>query len=405
MEYLPFWNFFKRAESELGYSTSMDSYLSIMKVMTEDDHLSDFSEIDLFQFYKFFLLQKSTDEDKLRNLLKEAIETEYEFLFRFQKNVDDKVVTAKLNSPLSNTIDNQERTDEVQSPLPPPIENAALFPEPFEDYDEDEIENNQKEKKFFQLPDFDKFNDNLKSASEGKEQDNDQTKVMVKFLLTDEYFSVTRRQMVKAWKTLRSPEKNKTGTAMLDVEATIKSIAKEGVFTEAKYISNYLNRKDSLIILADYKGSMAPFHELTERLINAAKGAGGHPMASVYYFHNYPMGYLFKKQNLTNPITLKEALVKTNPKLTVAIIISDAGAAISENPPERTKVRLEMTSPFLEELTKSVLKTVWLNPLPQHRWKENAAEEIVQSKVLMTPIIDDNQGHFQNVFQTIFKEN
>ena len=96
------------------------------------------------------------------------------------------------------------------------------------------------------------------------------------FLMTDEYFPVTRRQMIKGWQFLRYQEKGGF-TNEIDIPATVQKIGREGLFTGPILKQGVRNREDTLIIFADYRGSMMPFHELTNRLIETARKEGGIP--------------------------------------------------------------------------------------------------------------------------------
>lgn len=210
--------------------------------------------------------------------------------------------------------------------------------------------------------------------------------------------------MIKGWQFLRQKERSNAADG-IDVQATIQKIAREGLFFEPAFKSGVRNREDAVIIFADCRGSMAPFHELTNRLIQTARGPGGHPKAQVFYFQNFPIGYVYKGPNLDKPVKLKEALIKANRNLTLAIVISDAGAARGNNEPKRNSARLEMTKKFLAELDKSCAHTIWLNPMPSHRWKDTAAALIRKEVFLMTPIFDSATYNFQDTFRTILKQN
>jgi uncharacterized protein with von Willebrand factor type A (vWA) domain len=208
--------------------------------------------------------------------------------------------------------------------------------------------------------------------------------------------------MIKGWQFLRLKEKNNR-PENIDIEATIEQIAKDGMFIEPQYLHGFQNRLDTLIIFADYRGSMTPFHELTNRLIQTARSEGGHPRAPVFYFQNYPIGYVYRQPNLTMPVKLKEALVTANRNFTLAIVISDAGAARGNTDKNRVDSRIQITCDFLDDLSSYCAHTIWLNPMPTHRWKDTAAILPKDKLTLMAPILDHETYNFQDTLRTILK--
>jgi uncharacterized protein with von Willebrand factor type A (vWA) domain len=230
-----------------------------------------------------------------------------------------------------------------------------------------------------------------------------------RFLQTDEYFPLTRREMIKSWQYLRLKEKSGF-MEQLDLKATIQKVAAEGVFTEPVFKTSYANREDAVIILADTRGSMTPFEGLTDRLIETARSEeGGHKNAPVFYFQNYPTDYLFVQRNLSQPVKFADALRLSNPAVTYAVIISDAGAARGTKDAERVKTRTDYTRLFLKELQRYTSKIIWLNPMPMHRWEGTAAHHIAHpppherhpAPSVMLSVLDDNHFHFQTALHLL----
>ena len=158
------------------------------------------------------------------------------------------------------------------------------------------------------------------------------------------------------------------------------------------------------MIFADYRGSMAPFHELSKRLIHTATTEGGHHKASVWYFQNCPSGYVYRKSNLTQPVKLKDAFSSANKNFTLAIVISDAGSARGNKDPQLVNSRMKMTLPFLDSLDKSCAHSIWLNPMPIHRWKGSCAEQILNKVYLMAPILEHDAYNFQETLRLVLKQ-
>jgi uncharacterized protein with von Willebrand factor type A (vWA) domain len=93
-----------------------------------------------------------------------------------------------------------------------------------------------------------------------------------------------------------------------------------------------------------------------------------------YYFHNCPIDYLYHDPYQTTAKPLPTVLAQLNPMQSVALIISDAGAARGRFNPER----LELTQAFLQQLQRQIPYVVWLNPMPQSRWRRSTAGAIAQ---------------------------
>ncbi len=385
-ETLPFWSFFHDLEKKLSYERWINKYQHFLEALN-NGYISYDSEWKNFrQFCKILLLQDFRDEAAFDQLLDIAIEKEkriLELLFRIKKSPETKKPEVQRNDDETDPGAISEKKDQ-KAPTDIPAVSANLMQEPA---DLRQTMNLQF------LPGQMVAESHLISA----------TSSVTQFLHTDEYFPVTRRQMVKGWQFLRLKEKS-DGREGIDVPETIKQVAREGLFLNPVYKTGERNREDTLLIFADYRGSMTPFHELTTRLIETAKGGGCHPRAPVYYFQNHPVGYVFRNNNMSGPVKIKEALMKTNRNFTLAVVISDAGAARGNTSPERKKSRLEITSRFLEFLDESCAHTIWLNPMPIHRWKGNAAELISKKVFLMAPVLDRYGDKFQETLRTILKQ-
>lgn len=384
---LPFWHFFQQLEKELSYERWIDKYrlfldaIFLNEVVCYDNDWAAFR-----QFCKTLYLQNEADEIRFDQLLNEAIIREKDFFEIALRNTirnTDNVQPVENEGIISNT---HEKIKKKEDPI---------IKEDINDTNEiSEPENSSNQQSMYYNPPEVEHEKDYKGL----------TKKQINFLLTDEYFPITRRQMIKGWQFLRHKEKSRSEEG-IDLKATIQKIAKEGLFLEPEFGKGLRNRDDTVVIFADCRGSMAPFHELTNRLIQTARGEGGHPKVQVFYFQNFPVSYVYKGQNLDGPIKLKEALSKANKNLTLAIIISDAGAARGNTNTERNLARLKVTEIFLNELGNSCAHTIWLNPMPSHRWKNTAAALIKDKVFLMAPIFDHASYNFQDTFRTIIKQN
>jgi uncharacterized protein with von Willebrand factor type A (vWA) domain len=191
------------------------------------------------------------------------------------------------------------------------------------------------------------------------------------FLLTSDYFPVTRRQMKQSWRYLRRPVREGIPIE-LDIEATVNQIGQQGVLLEPVLVPRRVNRTE-LLLLIDQDGSMVPFHTLSHRLAETAVRGGRLGKAGIYYFHNCPMHYLYHDSYHQEAEAIADMLPRL-PTRTAVLIFSDAGAARGGYSEER----IELTEKFVTQLKQRVRYIAWLNPMPQKRWFGTTADEIAR---------------------------
>lgn len=189
------------------------------------------------------------------------------------------------------------------------------------------------------------------------------------FLLTGDYFPVTRRQMKQSWRYLRRPVREGVPTE-LDVDATIDRIVRQGIAIEPVLVPRRVNRSQ-LLLLIDRDGSMVPFHGLSDRLAETAVRGGRLEKTGIYYFRNCPEDYLYRDRYHQDAVKISPLLSRLSDRTAISII-SDAGAARGGNSLER----IELTKAFLQRLKQYVRYIAWLNPVPQSRWWGTSAGEI-----------------------------
>ncbi len=190
-----------------------------------------------------------------------------------------------------------------------------------------------------------------------------------RFTQTDEYFPVTRRQMKQSWRHLRRFVRE--GLPTLDVEATIERIGQQGVLLEPVMVPSRVNRTE-LQLLIDQKGSMVPFHALSQRLAETAVRGGRLGKAGIYYFHNCPTKYIYRDTARQKAEPVSDFLAQLRPECSTVLIFSDAGAARGGYSLER----LELTEKFLYQLKQRVRYIAWVNPMATERWFGTTAGEI-----------------------------
>ncbi|MGI2904648.1 hypothetical protein [Tolypothrix sp. VBCCA 56010] len=192
-----------------------------------------------------------------------------------------------------------------------------------------------------------------------------------RFTQTDEYFPVTRRQMKQSWRHLRRFVRQ--GLPTLDVEATIDRIGQQGILLEPVMVPSRVNRTE-LQLLIDQKGSMVPFHALSQRLADTALRGGRLGKAGIYYFHNCPTKYIYRDTVRQKAEPVLDFLAKLRPECSTVLIFSDAGAARGGYSLER----LELTEKFLYQLKQRIRYIAWVNPMATERWFGTTAGEIAR---------------------------
>jgi uncharacterized protein len=192
------------------------------------------------------------------------------------------------------------------------------------------------------------------------------------FILTSEYFPVTRRQMKQSWRYLRRPVREGPPVE-LDVEATVNQIGRQGILLSPVLVPRRINRSQ-LLLLIDRDGSMVPFHDLSQRLAETAVRGGRLGNAGIYYFQNCPVDYLYHDPYQLEAEKIGDLLAKLRPERSAMLIFSDAGAARGGYSEER----VELTAAFLQQIKAKVRNVAWLNPMPESRWEGTTAGKVAR---------------------------
>ena len=202
------------------------------------------------------------------------------------------------------------------------------------------------------------------------------------------YFPVSRQQLRKGWETFK-PQRPKTFFKEIDIPATVEQITKDGFFIKPVFApTQTLEIPPKVLLLIDQKGSMAPFHPLCRHWVNLWSDA------TVYYFHNCPTDSLYRDPQLRKGEDI-EILSQFSPNNTVALIISDAGAAKQRSVPDRWDETVE----FLNLLTDTVSRVAWLNPLPRDRWLDTTAEDIAKIYPKQVPMFALTPAEYQKMLR------
>jgi uncharacterized protein with von Willebrand factor type A (vWA) domain len=186
------------------------------------------------------------------------------------------------------------------------------------------------------------------------------------FYLNPKDFPIQLQDVQVAWRLLRKAVQ--TGWDYeLDIEATLDRIERQGIFSEV-VMRPVRIRRTELLLLIDDSPAMIPFFPVLQPFIQAIKEARITP-ARIYRFTSYPDEYLYHWYHPTQAEPLTNLLPKLHRDRTVALIISDAGAATATYSQER----IEGISKFLTALSPCIRQLIWLNPLPSQRWEQTSA--------------------------------
>lgn len=393
-DHLPFWYFFQRIEKELGYKRWIFKYKLFLEQLNGPYLRYDEEAEHFLSFCKILYLQDQKDEIRFTRIFKDCWATEKAKLAEYFEQYVHRKDTP--SSPIQS--DGVKPTPDEKRNDPTNHTKSAAEKSSSTGVKEQTIgEKKPEEKEFFiELPlleNIKQIDDAASPAAQDKRYFNFQ----------DEYLPVSRREMAKAWQYMRHHEKGDKTTA-LNIPETVKRVARDMLFTEPAYYFGKKNRKDTIILFVDQNGSMAPFHELSRRMVVAAKKHGGHQDVQAFYFQNYPVGYVYNKSNLTEPRKTVEALSKMNNNYTIAIIISDAGFAKSYGSEERFNTRMEFVTPFFKLLQARCAHTVWLNPMPDNRWHKPTFDKIAANGVAMVPITGEGLNPFQTMLKSVLKK-
>ena len=189
---------------------------------------------------------------------------------------------------------------------------------------------------------------------------------------TGDYLPVTGRQMKQSWRYLRRMVRQGPPTD-LDIEATVQAVGRQGLLLAPVFRARRVNRAEVLLLI-DQDGSMVPFHGLSQRLVATALQGGRLTQASVYYFHNCPVGVLFHDPYAQSADPVDRVLQSLSSDYAGVLVVSDGGAAYGRHNPRR----LALTEAFLRQAFQRVRYVAWLNPMPQERWAGTTAEAIAQ---------------------------
>jgi uncharacterized protein len=156
----------------------------------------------------------------------------------------------------------------------------------------------------------------------------------------------------------------------LDLDATVDKVLREGFLSDLVQ-RPVMQRQLELLLLVDDDNPMIPFRPVLQPLIQVFMQ---HRLGlfQIYRFTACPVEYLYPWEQPTHPVAVSTVLTRLHHQRTVAIIVSDAGAAHGTY----NSRRVERTGKFLAKLLPCVRDILWLNPVPFHRWPHTTAASL-----------------------------
>ncbi len=373
-------NLFHRLESELGYALSMNKYFLLLNMIQNGHGLMDMEELK--SVCELLYLRKPQHQKTFQLIFTEVVDTDIHYI---QHLITPTGTTELQDKP-------KEREQENDKENNPNIEEDTNTPPPnHQDIDdnamEEDLENEAAELVL-------SFGENTANQDSLKYGNNGENKRKHHFILTDDYLPITDRAMTLSWRYLKTILPQGT-TDEIDIEATIELTANQGIFTEAVYLPQSTNIQQ-LIVLIDHKGSMVAFHKFAEQLIKTAKIGIGEKNVQAYYFHNLPQKYVYRNTGHTQYVALQKLLNQNAKANSSLLIFSDAGAAKGNF----NEKRIEATKTLLQKNHTYIPNMVWLNPLPQKRWRHTSAAYIAQH-IPMFPLLESEKMGLDHAIKTL----
>ncbi|MCB1615075.1 MAG: VWA domain-containing protein [Pseudomonadales bacterium] len=175
----------------------------------------------------------------------------------------------------------------------------------------------------------------------------------------------------------------------LDIDDTIRSTAKNAGFLDIKMVPERHNAVKVLIFF-DIGGSMDPHVRLCEELFSAVKTEFKH--LEYFYFHNFIYDYVWKNNvRRFSEVTKTLDLLHKYPSDYKVIFVGDASMAYYEIASVGGNIEYHNDEPgaaWMQRLTETYEKLVWLNPVPEAQWQRTESIQMVRQ------LIDDRMFPF-----------
>lgn len=190
-----------------------------------------------------------------------------------------------------------------------------------------------------------------------------------KFVLED--LPISAMQVKETWQLWRQLQPLRE-QEFIDVERTVASVSPGGYIEEIIWQRDGVH-KVNLLVLVDTGDNMLTYLPALEKLFEAIKRNRITP-AQIYRFTGYPWRFLYGWQQPQKSVVVDFLLPQLHPDRTILLVVSDCGAALGREDPEREQGTLR----FLQRWQGSVMPIIWLNPVSAERWVGTPAAAIQQ---------------------------
>jgi uncharacterized protein with von Willebrand factor type A (vWA) domain len=373
---LPLYLFFEQLQKN-RFALDIISYQQVLKAMQGGFGLNNQSE--LFQLCKMVWYKPQHDLVLFERLFKVYFEEEKQEAIRiFQIGQQAKNTKSQPIKPERKPID---ETPEIES------KNDTEQNTDFETDKKEERNKSQEDNTLGETDETEYTTVQLsigdKKSNKNYDVENSQSPDEFTFKFSNDYLPFSKRKLILNWRKIQNI-KGFRGQKILDIEKTIDSIPIQGKYIQP--IFSYATKQQRpTYILIDKGGSMAAYDAMIAQFAAIIKKH--FTQTEILYFYNVPQDYLFQNTTHTEGIAKEQFFKKCKSEQPNIIIISDAGAARGHFSEER----IATTNAFLMKLPKHGKSTIWLNPMPQQRWKYNSAQAIAANTNMLELVLNTIQ--------------
>lgn len=207
----------------------------------------------------------------------------------------------------------------------------------------------------------------------------------------DKHLPISPRRAQRLLTKLRLTQMTLAGSE-LDIQGLVNQRAQEKFIHKILYTQQSVSVQN-VILLADHLRNMTAFETWEGFLYDLLSSAPNIETIQRFYFYSFPIideekqeFIFFKNKNHTTPQNFGQLLNKINRKSTLVLIFSDAGtyhSAIDFEYVQKWKL-------FLDVLESKKILTLWLNPLPRHRWEQSSNTASLMSQLVKMFPFDQN---------------
>ena len=374
---LPLRGLIESLRRELRYTPSVEKYQQLLQALAEGVIDLEKDPHALRKFCTLMFLENHRDEIRFNEILEEAIDSDINRLREQVQRFLQKQSQTKPEAPLPNEaepapVEDKPTSHQNQKESSRPKENKS---------------SREKTKESNPVEAGEQYLDHRTLFTDAKTPQKKDIHIQ-SFNQGDEYYPISRREIKQAWRWVRKTEQH-SQSSIIDFEATINKYAQESMLSEPVYLPGTHERKNLLYFWVDRRGSMSPFHELCDRFVHTALEVQKTRTENIFYFQNYPLDQVYRQPSFKQAESLGTALGHASPHYSVALILSDAGAARGN----RNAHRVQRTLEFVQQLLPRFAHVMWINPMPVHRWLETSAVDIALG--------DINQGEKKRPLYTM----